>query len=65
MKVHHLHRGDQVRAAWSMFDHDGDGHITLEELGQLYSSLGQHFSQVSRFISLEVAVHRIGSQTLS
>ena len=29
-----------------MFDHDGDGRITIDELRHLYTSLGQTFSEV-------------------
>ena len=36
----------QVQAAFALFDHDGDGRITIDELRHLYTSLGQSFSEV-------------------
>jgi len=36
---------EQVRAAFTLFDHDGDGKVTIEELRLLYTSLGQNFSE--------------------
>jgi len=36
---------EQVEAAFALFDHDGDGRITLDELRHLYSSLGKTFSE--------------------
>ena len=35
-----------MKAAWSLFDRDGDGSVTVGELASLYSSLGQTFTQV-------------------
>ena len=37
---------NKVRAAFTLFDHDGDGKVTIEELRLLYTSLGQNFSEV-------------------
>ena len=37
-----------MKAAWDLFDRDHNGHITMEELGKLYQSLGQNFTQVGR-----------------
>jgi len=36
---------EQVKAAFALFDHDGDGRITIDELRHLYTSLGQTFSE--------------------
>ena len=37
----------QVQAAFALFDQDGDGRITIDELRRLYTSLGQTFSEVT------------------
>jgi len=36
---------EQVQAAFALFDQDGDGRITIDELRRLYTSLGQTFSE--------------------
>ena len=35
-----------MQAAFALFDQDGDGRITIDELRRLYTSLGQTFSEV-------------------
>ena len=36
-----------MQAAFALFDQDGDGRITIDELRRLYTSLGQTFSEVT------------------
>ncbi|KHN88588.1 Calmodulin [Toxocara canis] len=43
----------QIRDAFSVFDRDGDGRITVDELGAVMASLGEHpsESELKRMIS--------------